>query len=497
MQPAPACRRRALLPCRHAREGAPRPRGGRAPALGPVPRAARAWRRRSDRRRLHGLVEARPADAGARRALPARPHPGRAPLARRHRPAGRGAARPALRPRRPRRVRGPRHLRLPRRGARSPARVGPSTSWWRRCPSRSSATSSRSSDASPPAGTRSTVALVPTLPRRSTPRLGARCWSTSSSSTRRRGRPRPRAPWSGPGPSIRCSCTATCTRGSSSSTPTPPHRLTGILDWQTARVDHPFVEFDLGEWGTALWRGHRVHLPGAAAARVGCLRGRARAARRPRRRVRVAPRLRPRPQGAGHRRLPRRPRTRGGRDRRRGAGTRCGPPCAPCRNSCARKDVEGPCLPSPSTTSSSSPVFPTPIPPPQERRATSVTTAPTGLRGRGVPGAPRLRRRVPDRPRPVHPHGRDGRGRVGARRRQGHVVAPPPRLRDRHLHARRHLPAPGLQRRRRVHQRRRHAVDDRGRRDPPQGGAARGGRGGRRHCSTASSCGSTSRAGSR
>jgi aminoglycoside phosphotransferase (APT) family kinase protein len=40
----------------------------------------------------------------------------------------------------------------------------------------------------------------------------------------------------------------------------PPHRLTGILDWQTARIDHPFVEFDLGEWGTALWRGHRAHL---------------------------------------------------------------------------------------------------------------------------------------------------------------------------------------------------------------------------------------------
>jgi aminoglycoside phosphotransferase (APT) family kinase protein len=40
----------------------------------------------------------------------------------------------------------------------------------------------------------------------------------------------------------------------------PPHRLTAILDWQTARVDHPFVEFDLGEWGTALWRGHRTDL---------------------------------------------------------------------------------------------------------------------------------------------------------------------------------------------------------------------------------------------
>ena len=45
-------------------------------------------------------------------------------------------------------------------------------------------------------------------------------------------------------------------------TPGAPHRLTAILDWQTARVDHPFVEFDLGEWGTALWRGHRRHLAG-------------------------------------------------------------------------------------------------------------------------------------------------------------------------------------------------------------------------------------------
>ena len=34
-------------------------------------------------------------------------------------------------------------------------------------------------------------------------------------------------------------------------------RLTGILDWETARVDHPFWDFDLGEWGTGLWRVHR------------------------------------------------------------------------------------------------------------------------------------------------------------------------------------------------------------------------------------------------
>jgi aminoglycoside phosphotransferase (APT) family kinase protein len=43
--------------------------------------------------------------------------------------------------------------------------------------------------------------------------------------------------------------------------PDPPHALSGILDWQTARVDHPFVEFDLGEWGTALWRAHRRDFP--------------------------------------------------------------------------------------------------------------------------------------------------------------------------------------------------------------------------------------------
>jgi aminoglycoside phosphotransferase (APT) family kinase protein len=31
-------------------------------------------------------------------------------------------------------------------------------------------------------------------------------------------------------------------------------RLTGIIDWETARVDHPFWDFDLGQWGTGLWR---------------------------------------------------------------------------------------------------------------------------------------------------------------------------------------------------------------------------------------------------
>jgi aminoglycoside phosphotransferase (APT) family kinase protein len=34
-------------------------------------------------------------------------------------------------------------------------------------------------------------------------------------------------------------------------------RLTGIIDWETARVDHPFWDFDLGEWGTGLRRRRR------------------------------------------------------------------------------------------------------------------------------------------------------------------------------------------------------------------------------------------------
>jgi aminoglycoside phosphotransferase (APT) family kinase protein len=34
-------------------------------------------------------------------------------------------------------------------------------------------------------------------------------------------------------------------------------QLTGIIDWETARIDHPFWDFDLGEWGTGLWRRRR------------------------------------------------------------------------------------------------------------------------------------------------------------------------------------------------------------------------------------------------
>jgi aminoglycoside phosphotransferase (APT) family kinase protein len=33
--------------------------------------------------------------------------------------------------------------------------------------------------------------------------------------------------------------------------------VTGVVDWSTARLDHPFSDFDLGEWGTGLWRSHR------------------------------------------------------------------------------------------------------------------------------------------------------------------------------------------------------------------------------------------------
>lgn len=35
-------------------------------------------------------------------------------------------------------------------------------------------------------------------------------------------------------------------------------QLTGIVDWETVRIDHPFWDFDLSEWGTGLWRRHRL-----------------------------------------------------------------------------------------------------------------------------------------------------------------------------------------------------------------------------------------------
>jgi hypothetical protein len=38
-------------------------------------------------------------------------------------------------------------------------------------------------------------------------------------------------------------------------------RLSGVIDWQTAAVDHPFAEFDFGEWGPTIWREHRASFP--------------------------------------------------------------------------------------------------------------------------------------------------------------------------------------------------------------------------------------------
>ena len=37
--------------------------------------------------------------------------------------------------------------------------------------------------------------------------------------------------------------------------------VTGVIDWQTAGVGHPFSEFDLGQWGPTLWREHRAEFP--------------------------------------------------------------------------------------------------------------------------------------------------------------------------------------------------------------------------------------------
>ena len=59
-------------------------------------------------------------------------------------------------------------------------------------------------------------------------------------------------------------------------------------------------------------------------------------------------------------------------------------------------------------------------PPGQERHR-----RPVGPRGRGLPGPPRLRRRLDGRSRPLHPHGPDGRGRVRAGRAQGHARGTP------------------------------------------------------------------------
>ncbi len=109
-----------------------------------------------------------------------------------------------------------------------------------------------------------------------------------------------------------------------------------------------------------------------------------------------------------------------------------------------------------------------------ERAVIKRLHRPVRIRGRGVPGSPRVRRRRPGDARPVHSHGPDGRGRVRRGRAEGHAVAPAPRLRDRDVHDRRDHAPPGLQWRRRADHQRRHPVDDRRRRDLAHRGTARG-----------------------
>jgi len=45
--------------------------------------------------------------------------------------------------------------------------------------------------------------------------------------------------------------------------------MSGIIDWETAPVDHPFWDFDLGEWGTGMWRRCRHDLSTIWAGRWG------------------------------------------------------------------------------------------------------------------------------------------------------------------------------------------------------------------------------------
>jgi quercetin 2,3-dioxygenase len=92
------------------------------------------------------------------------------------------------------------------------------------------------------------------------------------------------------------------------------------------------------------------------------------------------------------------------------------------------------------------PRIPDPDPVAADRAVVSVTTAPSGLEGEGFP----VRRAFAGVDLAaldpfVH---MDQMGEVdyAPGRAQGHPLAPPPRVRDRHLHARRGVPASGLQR---------------------------------------------------
>ena len=146
------------------------------------------------------------------------------------------------------------------------------------------------------------------------------------------------------------------------------------------------------------------------------------------------------------------------------------------------------CQPSPPTRS---PCRDSTAPPPDAewRPVAGIVTAHSQEEGEGFvvrrpfPGYAALARRPVPAARPHR------RGRVRARRGEGHALAPAPRLRDGDLHHRRRLRAPGHDRRRRPHHRRRDAVDDGRRRHPAHRAAARARSSRRAGCSTARSSG--------
>ena len=101
-----------------------------------------------------------------------------------------------------------------------------------------------------------------------------------------------------------------------------------------------------------------------------------------------------------------------------------------------------------------------------------VSTAPQGYEGEGFPVRRAFAGIDLQRLDPFIMMDQMGEVEYAARRAQGHPVAPAPRLRDRHLHHRRHLRPPGQPRWRRHHHQRRHPVDDRRVRPAAHRGAA-------------------------
>ena len=108
-----------------------------------------------------------------------------------------------------------------------------------------------------------------------------------------------------------------------------------------------------------------------------------------------------------------------------------------------------------------------------ERPVRSITTGPRGYEGEGFPVVRAFAGVSSRRPGSVRAYGSDGRGRIRTRRAQRHRLASAPRVRDRHVHARRTLRPPGLPRRRWADHRRRHAMDDGRIRDPAHRDSAR------------------------